>query len=444
MGKRAKPTSELDFEEAIEAWLVDHGGYTKADSRLFDAALGLYPQTLLAFLKESQPKTWQRLAVSYGASVEEQVIRRIASECDARGLLDVLRNGVRLRGQTLRLAYFRPPTSLNAETERPYAQNRLTVMRQVYYELDSRKTIDMLLALNGLPVASVELKNTFTGQRSSHAIQQYIKKRVPSIKTPLLQYKKRALVHFAVDTDDVYMTTRLAGDETFFLPFNRGNQGGKGNPLGHDYKTGYKTGYLWEEVWQHDTYQHGVGKNYLIQHSAGSGKTNSISWLAHQLASLHGADNKPLFNSVIVVSDRRNLDKQLQDNIYQIEHKQGVVAKIDEEKHASDLAQELNAGTKIIVTTLQKFSFLMGQVKDLSARTLAVIVDEVQSSERGRSAGNLRGVLGSSVSRQRLDEAAQLAAAEEAARSQAPTLEDLIVAEAKKRGPQSNLSFYAS
>ena len=514
MSKRGKSTSELDFEEAIEAWLLEHAGYTKADSSLFDAALGLDPHTLLAFLKDSQAESWQKLAASYGTSVDARVVLRIASECDARGLLDVVRNGVGDRGQTLRLAYFRPPTSLNPDTERRYAQNRLTVMRQVYYDLASRKTIDMLLSLNGLPIATVELKNPFTGQRSSHAIRQYIKKRVPNSKTPLIQYKKRALVHFAVDTDEVYMTTRLAADKTFFLPFNRGNQGGKGNPVDHHYVTGYKTGYLWEEVWQRDSWldiihrfihlqveekrdavtgkkkkketlifpryhqlaatrklladtrRHGVGKNYLIQHSAGSGKTNTISWSAHQLASLHGADNKPIFHSIIVVSDRRNLDKQLQDNIYQIEHKKGVVVKIDENKHASDLAKELNAGSKIIITTLQKFSFLMGKVKDLSDKRFAVIVDEAHSSQSGRSAGNLRGVLGGKEGphppspplpimgegggrRDGHDKGgasrALLAAAEpeEAKASQAPTMEDLIVAEAKRRGPQPNISFYA-
>lgn len=495
-----KPTTERDFEEAIEAYLLDHAGYSKADNSQFDAALGLDPITLRHFLKTTQPDTWDKLAASYGTSVDDQVVKRIASECDTRGLLDVVRNGVRDRGQTLKLAYFRPPTSLNPETEALYQQNQLTVMRQIYYDTESRKTIDMLLSLNGLPIATVELKNAFTGQRTINAILQYLKDRVPTTKTPLIQFKKRALVHFAVDTDGAFMATRLAGKSTYFLPFNIGNNGGKGNPTNHHYSTGYKTGYLWEEVWQRDswldiihrfihlqteetrdyttgkkrtketlifpryhqlaatrkllaaTLANGSGDNYLIQHSAGSGKTNTISWSAHQLASLHGPDNKPIFNTVVVISDRRNLDKQLQDNIYQIEHKQGVVAKIDEDKHASDLAKELNAGTKIIITTLQKFSFLMGQVKDLSTRNFAVIVDEAHSSQSGRSAGNLRGVLGGALGSKDLtgfrkpvrSEASLEAAETEDAQTDEPlSMEDLIIAEAKSRGRQPNISFYA-
>ena len=477
----SKPTFEKDFEDAIEAWLVDRAGYAKADYRQFDPALGLDKHTLLAFLNETQPDTMDALKRSYGNAVEEAVVRRIASECDKRGLLDVVRNGVRDRGQHLRLAYFRPPTRLNIETEKRYNQNRLTVMRQVRYDVDSNNSIDMLLSLNGLPIATVELKNAFTGQRTGHAIQQYIKDRVPTVRTPLIQFKKRALVHFAVDTDDVYMTTRLSGDKTFFLPFNTGNKGGKGNPGDHQYQTGYKTGYLWEDIWQRDSWldiihrfihlhvekstdvttrktttretlifpryhqltavrnliagtrAKGMGHNYLIQHSAGSGKTNTISWLAHQLASIHDDADAPIFNSVVVVSDRRNLDKQLQDNIYQIEHKQGVVVKIDEDRNSSDLADELNKGTKIIITTLQKFSFLMGKVEDLSDRTFAVIVDEAHSSQGGRSASNLRGVLGG----------LEQAEAEEAEGEDPPDMEDLILAEAKRRGPQPNINFYA-
>ncbi len=488
-----KPTSEKSFEEAIEAYLIDHGGYSVVNSAQFDAELALDPTTLVAFLKETQPEPWEKLAAIYGATAEVNIVKRIAGECDARGLLDVVRNGVRDRGQFLRLAYFRPPTRLNPETEALYRQNRLTVMRQVYFDLDSKKSIDMLLSLNGLPIATVELKNAFTGQTTINAILQYIKDRVPSKKTPLIQFKKRALVHFAVDADEAYMTTRLAGKGTFFLPFNSGSKRGRGNPAEHHYVTGYKTGYLWEQVWEKDswldiihrfihletketihyqsgkkkkretlifpryhqlkatrkllaaTLKNGVGENYLIQHSAGSGKTNTISWTAHQLASLHGADDRPIFNSIVVISDRRNLDKQLQDNIYQIEHKHGVVAKIDEDKHASDLAKELNAGTKIIITTLQKFSYLMGQVKNLSDRRFAVIVDEAHSSQSGRSAGNLRGVLGGALGSSALNQEDQLAAAEAEAAGlgEPPSIEDLIVEEAKSRGRQSNISFYA-
>ncbi|MCW5201803.1 type I restriction endonuclease subunit R [Desulfobulbus sp. US4] len=493
-----KPNKESHFEIAIEAWLLEHAGYQHAAPSQFDPALALDKTTLMAFLKESQPETYDALAKSYGPNkADSAIVQRIAAECDARGLLDVLRNGVKDRGQHLQLAYFKPPTSLNPDTEKRYSQNRLTVMRQVPFDTKARSTLDMLLSLNGLPIATVELKNPFTGQQTVHAIKQYIENRVPTTRTPLLQFKKRALVHFAVDPDEVFMTTRLAGSATYFLPFNTGNQGGKGNPTEHDYSTGYTSGYLWEEIWQRDSWldiihrfihleekersdprtgkkkttetlifpryhqliatrklldatrDKGAGENYLIQHSAGSGKTNTISWTAHQLASLHDQENQPIFSSVIVVSDRRNLDKQLQDSIYQIEHKHGLVVLIDEKKHAADLAEELNRGSKIIITTLQKFSFLMGKVKDLSDKRFAVIVDEAHSSQSGRSAGSLRGVLGGGLGNAALNvalnEEETLAQAENLDRSEPepPSLEDLVLEEAKSRGRQANISFYA-
>ncbi len=491
-----KPTKERHFEIAIEAWLLEHAGYHHAAPSQFDPALALDQTTLLAFLKESQPDTYNTLAKGYGPDrVDSAIIRRIAAECDARGLLDVLRKGVKDQGQHLQLAYFKPPTSLNPDTEKRYQQNRLTVMRQVPFDTKARSTLDMLLSLNGLPIATVELKNPFTGQRTADAIKQYIQDRVPTAQTPLLQFKKRALVHFAVDPDEVFMATRLAGNKTRFLPFNTGNQGGKGNSTEHTYSTGYTTGYLWEKIWHRDSWldiihrfisvenkegkealifpryhqliatrklldatrDNGAGENYLIQHSAGSGKTNTISWTAHQLASLHDQDNQPIFSSVIVVSDRRNLDKQLQESIFDIEHKHGLVARIDEKKHAADLAEELNQGSKIIITTLQKFSFLMGKVKDLSDKRFAVIVDEAHSSQSGRSAGSLRGVLGGGLGNQALNEKENLnkeeslneeetlvqAENQDRSEPEPPSLEDLVLAEAKSRGRQSNISFYA-
>jgi type I restriction enzyme R subunit len=484
-------TTEQAFEAAIEAWLVDHAGYEIAKNDQFDAALALDSETLLAFIKETQPDTWDKLATSYGGNVDKTVVARIASECDSRGLLDVVRNGVRDRGQTLHLAYFKPATGLNTEAEKLYQQNRLTVMRQIYYDLDSKNSIDMLLSLNGLPIATVELKNAFTGQKSINAIRQYLKDRVPSNKTPLIQFKKRAMVHFAVDTDEVYMATRLAGNSTFFLPFNKGDHGGKGNPEEHDHQTGYKTGYLWEEVWQRDSWLDiihrfihlqveestnletgkktrkeaiifpryhqlnatrkllvntkavGVGENYLIQHSAGSGKTNTISWTAHQLASLHDEQDQPIFSSVVVISDRRNLDKQLQDNIYQVEHKQGVVEKIDDDKSSTDLANALNAGVKIIITTLQKFSFILDKVNDFDDKRFAVIVDEAHSSQSGRSAANLRVALGDSGGKRNEEEILNAAESEDGKLPEEPGSEEFILAEIKKRGKQENISFYA-
>ena len=281
----------------------------------------------------------------------------------------------------------------------------------------------MLLSINGLPVATVELNNQFTGQDVSNAKKQFMYDRDP--RELLFQFKKRALVHFAVDTDEVYMTTRLEKKNTRYLPFNKGYDNGAGNPPNPD---GYKTAYLWEEVWAKDSWidilgrflhlqteeykengklkkkerlifpryhqldvvrklsrdarEEGPGKNYLIQHSAGSGKSNSIAWLAYRLTSLHNDEDKAVFNSVIVVTDRRVLDYQLQNTIYQFEHKQGVVQKID--KHSGQLAEALETGVNIIITTLQKFPFVLDKIETLPSRNYAVIVDEAHSSQGGR------------------------------------------------------------
>ncbi|MCI5145642.1 MAG: type I restriction endonuclease subunit R [Candidatus Electrothrix sp. AR3] len=250
----SKPTQEKHFEEAIEDWLLNHSGYTKAEASQFDPALALDATTLLTFIKESQPQAYQTLTTRHGAKADQAIIKRVCAECDQRGLLDVLRNGLKDQGQQLQLAFFRPATSLNPETKRLYACNRLTLLRQVFFDTQRKSSIDLLLSLNGLPIATVELKNPFTGQTTSHAIRQYIKDRNPTATPPLLQFKKRALIHFAVDPDEVFMTTRLAGAATHFLPFNRGDHGGRGNPADHSYQTGYKSGYLWEEIWQRDSW----------------------------------------------------------------------------------------------------------------------------------------------------------------------------------------------
>jgi type I restriction enzyme R subunit len=292
----------------------------------------------------------------------------------------------------------------------------------------------VLLSVNGLPVATAELKNPFTGQTAENAKHQYKFDR--NRNDPVLRFKTRSLVHFAVDPDLVYMTTKLERGDTVFLPFNKGDGMGAGNPPNPN---GYKTAYLWQEVWAKnrwmdilarfahlevrekklpngrkvrteatifpryhqldavtkvlsDVRQRGVGHNYLIEHSAGSGKSNSIAWLAHRLSSLHDPKDQPIFSSVIVITDRLVLDKQLQDTIYQFEHKQGVVAKVDAD--SAQLAAALNAGTPIIISTLQKFSFILKAVEEKSGRHYAVIVDEAHSSQTGESATNLKKVLG--------------------------------------------------
>ncbi len=459
--------TERGFETAIEDSLLTAGGYAMGDAAGFDAVLALWPATVLRFLRESQKEAWDKLARMHGeAALPERLIRLIAGALDARGTLDVLRHGVTDSGVKLRLAFFRPASGLNPATLASYAANILTVTRQVHYSTrDPALSIDVVLALNGLPIATAELKNPLTGQTVAHARAQYREDRDP--REPLLCWKSRALVHFAVDPDEVSMTTRLAGKSTHFLPFNRGRGTRAGNP---DNPSGYKTAYLWESVWAKDTWMEilarflhiektekgrdkeiifprfhqldavtrlltdvrarGAGHSYLIEHSAGSGKSNSIAWLAHHLSGLHGADDKPVFSSVIVITDRRVLDKQLQDNIYQFEHKQGVVEKIDTD--SAQLAAALNRGTPIIISTIQKFSFVLDKIAAAGARRYAVIVDEAHGSQTGESAANLKRVLAATT----LERAESEEAGDE-------DIDDEVLKAVQARGRQPNLSFFA-
>ena len=465
--------TEKGFENAVTAALLG-GGYVAGSPGRFDAKLALDSGTLVGFLKATQPKEWVRLAAIYAGEVEAKVVAAVARDLDQRGLLECLRHGVTDRGVKVRLAFFRPATGLNPETQALYAANVLTVTRQVHFsEKAPDKSVDLLLSLNGLPVATAELKNPFTGQTVLHAQKQYREDRDP--KEPLFQFKRRALVHFAVDPDEVLMTTRLEGKNTYFLPFNRGRRGGKGNP---DSPAGYRAAYLWEEVWERHSWldilarfvhlevkdkvvggakvrvenvifpryhqldavrklvaasrASGPGRNYLIQHSAGSGKSNTIAWLAHRLSSLHSDDDKLVFDSVIVITDRKVLDRQLQDTIYQFEHAQGVVQRIDED--SAQLGDALAAGSKIIITTLQKFSFVLDRVKGLPRRKYALIVDEAHSSQTGESATKLRRVLS----------VADLEAAEqEEATPSGDEVEEEILRTIQARGPQKNLSYFA-
>ena len=426
-------TSEKAFEDSIEASLLTDGGYESGNRADWDRELALNRAELFAFLQATQPDEWKRLQFVHGDSVEIRFLARLVKELDNRGTLDVLRHGVIDYGVRFRLAYFRPATGLNAEARRLYERNRLTVQRQVHFSAARpNDSVDMVLCLNGLPIATLELKNHFTGQTAADARKQFIKDRDP--RELLFTFKKRALVHFAVDPDEVWMTTKLSGRDTRFLPFNQGDGGGAGNPPNPE---GHRTAYLWENILRRDSLMdllgrflhlqtetlyfngksvkkenmifpryhqidavrhletrvrsEGVGKNYLIQHSAGSGKSNSIAWLAHGLSSLHDATNEPVFDSVIVISDRRVLDKQLQDTIYQFDHKQGVVLKIDND--STQLADALVSGVKIIITTLQKFPYVIGKIEDMALRKYAVIVDEAHSSQTGDAADRVKEVL---------------------------------------------------
>ena len=442
--------SERAFEEAIEACLLQGGegllaergdssqgmapgGYRKRRTEDYDRALCLVPRDVLDFVLATQPQAWERLTQHHGALVEERFLKRLASEIARRGALDVLRNGIRDMGCRFRLAWFRPASGLNEETQRLYEGNLFFVARQLHYSEKNNKSLDLAIFLNGIPIFTAELKNPLTGQTVQDAIRQYRTDRDP--REPLFGYG-RCLAHFAVDPDLVYVTTHLMGPQTRFLPFNRGKFGGAGNPPVPPTRSGYATSYLWEETWAIDSvldlvrqfihevqeeddrgrktgkrflifprYQQldcvrqlvadarlrGSGRRYLIQHSAGSGKTFTIAWLAHQLSTLHDADDRRVFDSIVVISDRRVLDRQLQTAMRQFEQTLGVVENID--TTSRQLKDALESGKTIIVTTLQKFPVIAQEIGELPGQRFALIVDEAHSSQSGEGTQGPKDVL---------------------------------------------------
>ncbi|MCC6311615.1 MAG: DEAD/DEAH box helicase family protein [Trueperaceae bacterium] len=482
-----KATNEAAFETVIEAHLLAHG-YGSVPGESFDRERAIFPETVLAFIRDTQPGEWAKLEALHGAKTGEQVLTDLCKWMDTNGSLATLRHGFKCYGRTLRVAFFKAAHELNPELEARYAANQLGLTRQLRFSPRSDQSLDITLSLNGIPIATVELKNPLTGQTVEDARRQYQRDRDP--REPIFEFKRRTLVHFAADTEAVRMTTRLAGNATHFLPFDKGCDGGAGNapdPAGRTYRTAY----LWEEVLQRDSLldvlarfihlqveerrdeqgrkvkaeamvfpryhqldavrrlvdlsrAEGPGHNYLVEHSAGSGKSNTIGWLAHRLASLHDAGNRRVFDSVIVVTDRVVLDQQLQDTIYQFEHKRGVVQRIDE--RSRQLAEALASAVPIIITTLQKFPFVSRQLLEMAeergtpgtgvlpTRRCAVIVDEAHSSQGGESAADLKDVLGG----EDLREAARKRAADEGRED----LEELFRSMAK-RGRQANLSFFA-
>ncbi len=433
---------EVSFEDEICAHLAAEGWlFSDGDGAQYDRERGLFPADLLAWVESSQPKGWAALTKSYGSSVANTLLARVRQQMDQRGTLDVLRNGVELVGlrETLKLAQFKPAVGLNAEILARYQGNRLRVVRQVRYSLHNENAIDLVLFLNGIPVATVELKTDFT-QSVGDAVEQYKYDRLPKSKNqsvePLLSFPGGALVHFAVSNSEVAMTTRLEGLDTTFLPFNRGDDGGKGNPV--DEARGHRTAYLWHDVWARESWLEilgryltgkkddkgqlaaylfpryhqldvtrklqaavladGPGSRYLVQHSAGSGKTNSIAWTAHFLADLHDAENKKMFDTVVVISDRNVIDAQLQDAIFGFERTTGVVATIKGEagSKSGELAKALKEGKKVVVCTIQTFPFALKEVRELAAtegKRFAVIADEAHSSQAGEAASQLKAVL---------------------------------------------------
>ncbi|HEX6757585.1 MAG TPA: type I restriction endonuclease, partial [Propionibacteriaceae bacterium] len=465
------PSEEL-FEQSICDWLHNHGGYIAVKNDLaqgaqpdFDPILGLDTGELFTFIGATQIDAWEQLIMRYGRDqplAQRRFAERLSSELDKRGTVDVLRHGVVDLGVTIKLAYFKPAHGLTPELIERYQGNRLTATRQLRYEFTSTRALDLAVFVNGVPVATAELKNPLTGQGVEHAVAQYRTNRDPKNRT-----LSRAVVHFAVDPQRVAMTTRLAGAGTVFLPFNQGDHGRAGNPTN---AYGHATAYLWERVWQRDAWldllgrfvhvdkpargskkpgrvifpryhqwdavlaleatarHEGAGHSYLVQHSAGSGKSNTIAWLAHRLSTLHAGDTK-VFDKIIVITDRVVLDRQLQDTIYQFEHAHGLVERIDTD--SAQLAAALSREqARVIITTLWKFPFAMKYLATLPNRRYAVIADEAHSSQTGDAAKELRKALGTAGQDSDDDVPAD-------------AIEDALLREIVARGQQPNMSFFA-
>ena len=468
--------NEKRFEQDIETYLLTEGGYAKGSQENYDKTRAIDMDQLLNFVQETQEKEWKRYVRNYGDDAPRKLFKRLNDEIESNGLLYVLRNGISDRGAKIKIAAFRSESALNEKVIHDYQANRWTVTRQFAYSTQNHNTLDMALSLNGVPIVALELKNQIKGQSVDNAKKQFMYDRNP--RELCFQFNKRFLVYFAIDLYEAWMTTKLSGDETSFLPFNQGSNGagqvgGAGNPANPE---GYATAYVWEKVLQKDTlmnilqrYMHldinsspaklifprfhqldvveklihharlsGSSHNYLVQHSAGSGKSNSIAWLAYRLASLHNEDDDNVFTSTIIVTDRRVLDRQLQDTIASFDHTAGLVETIGKNKTSKDLRDAINDGKKIIITTLQKFPVIFEEIEDNKGKNFAVIVDEAHSSQTGNSAKKLKAALADTE--QALREYAEL---EGELEDNEEDGQDKIVKELITHGKQPNLSFFA-
>ena len=469
---------EINFEVEICEHLARHGWlYAGGDAAQYDRQRALFPADVLAWIQATQPQAWEALVRNHGAKAAETLLDRMRAQLDQKGTVEVLRRGIEMLGVKgdLLMAQFKPALAITPDILARYAANRLRVVRQVKYSLANENCIDLVLFLNGIPVATAELKTDFT-QSVKDAIDQYRFDRDPRPKgrgpEPLLSFPGGAPVHFAVSNSEVHMTTRLLGAGSTFLPFNQGDDGAKGNPVN---PSGHRTAYLWEHVWQRDSWleilgryliderdekkqltrvlfpryhqldatrklqaavlQEGAGGKYLIQHSAGSGKTNSIAWTAHFLAELHDAQNKKVFDSVLVVSDRNVIDAQLQDALFGFERQVGVVAKIKGEggSKSAELATALSGTKKIVVCTIQTFPFALEEVRKLAAtqgKRFAVIADEAHSSQTGEAAAKLKAVL-SDAEVKELEDGGEV------------STEDLLAAQMSSRAEDRGITFVA-
>jgi type I restriction enzyme R subunit len=470
----SQETKEKDFEKHIESHLCSGiGGYLKRLPEEYDRGLCLHQDELIGFIKDTQPKEYAKLKLQYGTATDEKICQNIANEVNKFGTLHVLRKGFTDRGAKFRLAYFKPASGMNPEHEQLYRKNRFCVVRQVKYsKKDTNDALDIVIFLNGLPIITMELKNSLTGQYVEDAVKQY--KRDRDSREPLFQFM-RCLVHFAISNEKAFMTTRLEDDKTAFLPFNKDTE----NPVNPN---GHKTAYIWEDILTKDNLldliqnylhlqkitdrvfvegkgvvektkevlifpryhqldcvrtilsavkQEGTGKNYLVQHSAGSGKSNSIAWLSHKLASLYQTEKETnrIFDSIIVVTDRTVLDQQLQNTIKQFEQTEGVVRPIDVD--SAQLKEALQNGKDIIISTIQKFSVIHKEMESLKGNRFAIIIDEAHSSQSGEASKHLKETL--SVN---LDDA-------EKADTVEFDLDDEVEHEIGTRGKQPHISYFA-
>lgn len=469
---------EYNFEDDICDYLSAAGWlYAENDAVHFDRQHALYPADVISWVQQTDPDAWQTLTKSHGAATETTLLKRLRDCLNQSGTLHVIRNGFDVMGlrKPLRMAQFKPALAMNPDIMQRYEANRLRVVRQVHYSVHNENNIDLVLFLNGIPVATVELKTDNT-QSIDDAVRQYKEDRNPHPKgqspEPLLSFPSGALVHFAVSSSHVKMTTKLAGLATDFLPFDLGDNGAAGNPLNPD---GYRTSYLWEQVWQRDSLleilgrymvaekdeknqitkiifpryhqldatrklqqavlAEGAGQKYLIQHSAGSGKTNSIAWSAHFLADLHDNNDKKVFDTVLVVSDRRVIDGQLQNAIYSFERTAGVVATIkgDQGSKSAELAEALSGDKKIVVCTIQTFPFALKAVRELAAtqgKKFAVIADEAHSSQTGEAASKLKQIL-SAEEQKELEDGGTISS------------EDILAAQMAARAAETGITYVA-
>ena len=493
--KTVMPDNEKQFETDIESFLISQaGGWQKATDAGYRSeaskGMALDLETLLTFVQTTQPITWQRFERQSKTDPQKKFYKAFQDAVDADGLIAVLRHGFRYRGMEFRVCYFKPESALNATANKNYRLNVCQCIRQWHYTHENKNSVDMMLAINGIPLVALELKNQLTGQSIDDAKMQWMSSRDP--REDCFRLNRRILAFFAVDLYNAAITTELNGEKTYFLPFNQGSNGpgqdgGAGNPPTTD--GDYVTSYLWKEVLQKDklldiiqkfiSYQvareqvrqkdgstrqiltrkvifpryhqldvvrkliaevkeNGPGHNYLIQHSAGSGKSNSIAWTAYRLASLHNEDSEPIFTSVFIVTDRTVLDSQLQNTVSGFDHTLGSVVNIDEKKNSTDLLQAIRDGRRIIITTLQKFPVIYKEVGSTEGKSFAVIVDEAHSSQTGTSAMKLKTALADTS-----DALKEYAELEGKAEDELEKENDRLVDEMIAQGQHKNLSFFA-